>query len=142
MPYAVVPVVMTSVPVVMPMSFMTVIIVCSGGIPVIVNMSIAMFVLMSISFVVFVGVAMTFPAIVLVNMPQVMWALGFLIMVVPVDMPRGCRHLVCPSIFLKSYLLFGLTIMAVNVFPALLIRMTVPGQSMALSARGFVGVGR
>ena len=84
-------------PVVMTMSFMTVIVMSVVTVIIVCPCdrdhrgepwAIAMLVLMTVSMVVFVGmplvVAMSFPVIVPVNAPQVIFALGLVIMVVPV----------------------------------------------------------
>ena len=108
-------------------------------IPVIVNMSIAVIVLMSVSVVMFVRmsvvVTMSILMIVPVNIPQVIFALGLVIVVVPV--PMDMLLSVPTAIPVKiSQVIFALRfeILAVNVFGTFsLIRLTIRRQFMALS---------
>ena len=86
---------------------------------------------------------MSFPVIVPVNIPQVIFALGLVIVVVSVlvDMLVTVPLAVPVKI---SQVIFALRfeIMAVNVFAALFDPHDDPRQFMALSACGFVGVGQ
>jgi hypothetical protein len=138
MPKAVVPVLMTSVPVAMSMSVVTVTVVYAVITRWIMERCMAVFVNIPVI------VAMSFPVIMPVAISQVIFALGLVIVVVTVLVDM---LVTVPASFAVnvSQIVFALRfeIMAVNAFAAFfLIRLTIRRQFLALSNRSFVGVGR